>query len=177
MSNKNTTYCISFQVDQPHSSAIQPQPQGFWAIMTMTLTHWEKPVSPLRLLSPFLTWWSCLYIGKLTIKSIANWLINCSMTCSLEESLWISRRVVEHREQKTAFVEQIGLCCTKCLPDLDGEIPAEMGGHQERHLWWSDGTPSLNDPVFLFATLYPASCERELVTLDTEEWLKLHGWT
>lgn len=73
MSNKNTTYCISFQVDQPHSSAIQPQPQGFWAIMTMTLTHWEKPVSPLRLLSPFLTWWSCLYIGKLTIKSIANW--------------------------------------------------------------------------------------------------------
>lgn len=64
---------ISFQVDQLHWSALQPQPQGFWAIMTMALTHWEEPVSPLCLLSPFLTWQSCLYIGKLTILSITSW--------------------------------------------------------------------------------------------------------
>lgn len=29
---------------------------------------------------------------------------------------------------KTAFVEWIGLCCPKRFPDLDGQMPAEMGG-------------------------------------------------
>lgn len=67
-----------------------------------------------------------------------------------------------YKEKKTRLMEWIHLYFPKCFPDLNGQIPAEMWGHQAKAFVCD----------LVFEMLYPIALSEKCITQDMEEWLR-----